>query len=67
MKLKPTLKKYLFHIDCFGAPFLFTIHKDVNEYRTLLGGFYTIILVISTIAFSIARMNAWFTNSLAPL
>jgi hypothetical protein len=52
---RATIPELLNFIDLFGSPFNLYVYNNRHEYNTKLGGFYTIIVFLSSLVFGIIR------------
>jgi hypothetical protein len=53
------IRRNIRKLDFYGTPFYFDIYVGHHNYRTTLGAMYSVILVLTTIAFSISKFAIW--------
>jgi uncharacterized membrane protein YdbT with pleckstrin-like domain len=54
-------------VDIFPSPFEFEIRSNKTKHSTVLGGLYTVAIVILSLIFAILKLVAWFRQEYEPL
>lgn len=57
--VRKTCIKLISFVDLFGSPFFINIKNDSSEHKTTLGGIYTILMLLSSFVFGLARIIEW--------
>ena len=59
-------KKSLLWIDLFAPHFEFEIKGNETRFSTMIGGIYTVVIIILVLVYGSIRIEEWFNNKLEP-